>query len=490
MKHRKDPADYSASEVIGALTRHVQIDPEGMVLDLDRSKGAYLYDRATERFYLDCNSHFASLPLGYNHPDFCTPAFEKELLRAARMKVANPDFYSDIYAKFVDTFARVAASERYPHFFFIDGGALAVENALKCAMDWKVRRNIRQGRGERGQEILHFKQAFHGRSGYTLSLTNTHDPNKHQFFAKFPWPRVSNPKIDFSGGPTAAARTEQAEAQAREEIDRVLAAKADDIAAILIEPVQGEGGDNHFRPQFFSYLRQVCDTHHILLIFDEVQTGFGLTGTFWAAEQTGIWPDLIAFGKKSQICGFMASRRIDEEPQNVFTVPSRISSTFGGTLPDMLRSTKIMEVIERDGLVANARERGAQLLAGLKQIAAEAAEMTEAAGAGVSKGPAANLSCVRGKGLMVAFDLPSPAERQSFLAALEKNGLTALSCGEKTVRFRPHLNITPAHVEEILRAVRQAALGNSGVSGRTPTLSKEAGKGRKRKKTGGYDAVA
>lgn len=472
MMHRNAPAEYSAQEVIGALTQHIQIDPEGIVLDLERSKGAYLYDRATERFYLDCNSHFASLPLGYNHPDFCTPAFEKELIQAARMKIANPDFYSAIYAKFVDTFARVAAGDRYPHFFFIDGGALAVENALKCAMDWKVRRNIRQGNGERGQEILHFKQAFHGRSGYTLSLTNTHDPNKHQFFAKFPWPRVTNPKIDFSGSPTAEARTAQLEAQAREEIDRILASKAADIAAIIIEPVQGEGGDNHFRPAFFKYLREVCDTHAIILIFDEVQTGFGLTGTFWAAEQTGVWPDLIAFGKKSQICGFMASRRIDEEPQNVFTVPSRISSTFGGTLPDMLRSTKILEIIERDHLVANTKERGAQLMAGLREIAAGAPE---------------KITCVRGKGLMVAFDLPSAAARKAFLGELKKGGLVCLGCGEKTVRFRPHLNVTAAQIDEILRVVRSVALGVPNASGVTPA---GGGKSKKRKKTGGFGAVA
>ncbi|HTL52880.1 MAG TPA: aminotransferase class III-fold pyridoxal phosphate-dependent enzyme, partial [Planctomycetota bacterium] len=401
---------------------------------------------------------------------------------------ANPDFYSDIYARFVDTFARVAAGDRYPHLFFIDGGALAVENALKCAMDWKVRRNIRAGKGERGQEILHFKEAFHGRSGYTLSLTNTHDPNKHRFFAKFPWPRVTNPKIDFSGGPLALARTIEREEQAREEIERIVHDKATDIAAIIIEPIQGEGGDHHFRPEFFAFLREVCDQHDILLIFDEVQTGFGLTGTFWAAEQTGVWPDLIAFGKKAQICGFMAGRRIDEEPENVFNVPSRISSTFGGNLPDMLRSTVILETIEKENLVENARKRGAELLAGLQALAAETAEMDEAAGAGLPDHHA-SITCVRGKGLMVAFDLPSPSHRREFLAALKKGGLVALGCGEKTVRFRPHLNVTAAQIQEILRVVRAVALGRGNVKPGEP-LHENTNNGRKRRKTGGYGNVA
>ncbi|MGH7146196.1 MAG: L-lysine 6-transaminase [Planctomycetota bacterium] len=472
----------SAKQVLATLAEHLQIDPDGIVLDLERSRGAYLFDQTTGRFYLDCNSHFAALPLGYNHPAFCTPAFEKELLTAARMKIANPDFYTGVYARFVETFARVAAGSagaRYPHFFFIDGGALAVENALKCAMDWKVRRNLRRGLGERGQEILHFQEAFHGRSGYTLSLTNTYDPNKHRYFAKFPWPRVINPKIDFSGDASAPARTREREDRAKEEIDRILHDKATDIAAILIEPIQGEGGDNHFRPEFFAYLREVCDRHDILLIFDEVQTGFGLTGTFWAAEQTGVWPDLIAFGKKAQICGFIASRRIDEEPQNVFNVPSRISSTFGGTLPDMLRATKIMEVIEEEGLVENAKARGAEMLSGLKQIAAEIAAVD-----------AAVMSSVRGAGLMIAFDLPDSAARKEFLGELKKDGLLALGCGERTVRFRPHLNITRELVQEVLRIVRRAAglpasagtsAGSTAASGSQP---------RRRKKTGGYGAVA
>src|SRR4029079_7575448 len=130
--------------------------------------------------------------------------------------------------------------------FFIEGGALAVENALKAAMDWKVRKNLAAGRGERGTQILHFKNAFHGRSGYTLSLTNT-DPRKTDYFAKFPWPRIPAPALDFSLAepPRTEAVVEQ-ERACEAALLEVLERQADDIAAVIIEPVQGEGGDRHF----------------------------------------------------------------------------------------------------------------------------------------------------------------------------------------------------------------------------------------------------
>src|SRR5262249_12283870 len=138
-----------------------------------------------------------ALPVGFNHPWFDRPDVQADLLQAAGTKVANSDVLSVPYATFVDTFSRVMGLAPLERYFFIEGGALAVENALKAAMDWKVRKNLAAGKGERGTEIIHFESAFHGRSGYTMSLTNT-DPRKIAYFAKFPWPRVSSPRLDFS----------------------------------------------------------------------------------------------------------------------------------------------------------------------------------------------------------------------------------------------------------------------------------------------------
>src|SRR5882672_8395359 len=186
-----------AKEVIAELEKHILVDGFKLIFDLEKSRGSRFVDAATGRELIDLYTFYASQPIGFNHPWFDRPEVQKDLLAAAKIKVANADVYSVQYATFVKTFARVMGLGPLDRFFFIEGGALAVENALKAAMDWKVRKNLTAGRGERGTEIMHFERAFHGRSGYTMSLTNT-DPRKVAYFAKFPWPRVPTPAMDFS----------------------------------------------------------------------------------------------------------------------------------------------------------------------------------------------------------------------------------------------------------------------------------------------------
>ncbi len=309
-------------KVITELEKHILVDGFKIVIDLERSHGSRLVDAANGKELVDLYSFYASTPIGYNHPYLNRPDVEAELLAAAKIKVANADVYSVFYAEFVDAFARVMPLKPLERFFFIEGGAAAVENALKAAMDWKVRKNIAAGHGERGTEILHFESAFHGRSGYTMSLTNT-DPKKVAYFAKFPWPRVSTPFIDFSlPEPQRTENVAAKEKLSEQQIRDIIAQKGVDIAAIIIEPIQGEGGDHHFRQEWFQTLRKICDENDILLIFDEVQTGMGLTGKGWCCEHFGVMPDLICFGKKAQACGIMAGPRLDEVKDNVFRLPA------------------------------------------------------------------------------------------------------------------------------------------------------------------------
>src|SRR5206468_575329 len=236
-------ATIPPQQVIAELEEHILVDGFKLVFDLERSRGSRFVDAATGRELIDLYSFYASQPIGFNHPYFDRPEVKAELLAAARIKVANADVYTAQYAIFVSTFARVVGLPPLERYFFIEGGAVAVENALKAAMDWKVRKNIAAGAGERGTEIIHFERAFHGRTGYTMSLTNT-DPRKIDYFAKFPWPRITAPILDFSLPPAqrAEAVTEH-EKQAGQQIQDVLARKSADIAAIIIEPIQGEGGD-------------------------------------------------------------------------------------------------------------------------------------------------------------------------------------------------------------------------------------------------------
>ncbi|MFN2475625.1 MAG: L-lysine 6-transaminase [Chthoniobacterales bacterium] len=426
------------ADALKSLEEHILMDGFRIVFDLEKSRGSYMYDAGTSNRLIDFYGFFGSVPVGFNHPYFDGPEVQQELLGAAKTKIANSDVYSEQYAEFVETLVRVAGLPPLNRYLFIEGGALAIENCLKAAMDWKVRKNMAAGRGERGTEILHFRHAFHGRSGYTMSLTNT-DPKKTDLFAKFNWPRVSSPFIDYSLG--EAEREKEAierEKKSEAEIRKFIAERGVDIAAIIIEPIQGEGGDNHFRAEWLQKLRDICDENEMLLIFDEVQTGLGTTGKMWCSQHFGVKPDLMAFGKKVQVCGVMAGPRLDEVKDNAFRMPSRLNSTWGGNSTDMVRSKHYLRIIEQENLVENARVMGERIVAGLRELAAEC--------------PA--ISAVRGRGLFIAFDLPDAEMRDQVWKELYDRGLLVLKSGDRAIRFRPALDITAQVVDEAMLILR------------------------------------
>jgi L-lysine 6-transaminase len=427
------PGDIAPGDVHTTIARHMLADGFELVLDLDRSSGSYLVDARDGTGYLDLFTFFASSALGMNHPALAQdPDFLTELAHVAVNKPSNSDIYTVPMARFVETFARVLGDPALPHLFFVDGGALAVENALKIAFDWKSRWNSAHGIDPAlGTKVLHLQKAFHGRSGYTMSLTNT-DPAKVARFPKFDWPRIPAPAIN--GTPDVERDERVALEAARAAFD----ANPHDIACFIMEPIQGEGGDNHFRPQFLQAMQSLCREFDALFIVDEVQTGCGMTGTTWAYQQMGVQPDVVAFGKKTQVCGVMAGGRIDEVADNVFTVSSRINSTWGGNLTDMVRARRILEVIEGDGLVARAAAQGAHLRAGLDRLAAQYPVVTE----------------VRGRGLMCAFTLPSTEVRDDVIRRLrEDERVLVLGSGAVSIRFRPALTVTTDELDLGLAAI-------------------------------------
>ena len=162
-------------------------------------------------------------------------------------------------------------------------------------------------------------------------------------------------------------------------------------------------------------------------------------GTFPAACQ--VEPDIIAFGKKTHVCGIIANRRVDEVENNVFEESSRINSTFGGNLVDMVRATRILEIIEEENLVENTAEMGEKMLTGLEHIAEESREI---------------ISNVRDKGLMIAFDLPDESKRDLMRDTMFDNGLIALKSGQRSIRFRGMLDTPEEIVNDALEIVARS----------------------------------
>ncbi len=397
----------SNSEAISTLKKYILVDGFHVVVDTAKSMGSWIVDADTGNRYLDCYSQFASQALGWKDPAMISA--QKEMGRAGMTKIANSDMYSEEYARFVESFTSITPD--FEHYFFIDGGALAVENALKAAFDWKAQKlGYSHIVDINNLDIFHLKNAFHGRTGYTLSLTNT-TPEKTALFPKFRWTTVEP------------------------DCEDIEARIHDEVAAIIVEPIQGEGGDNHFPQEFFKNLRRIADEHDSLLIFDEVQTGMGLTGKMWAYEHFDVVPDMMCFGKKTQVCGVCSTNRIDEVESNVFTTSGRINSTWGGNIVDMVRSRHIIDAIQQRDLVQNASQVGQDLLRQLRKLPV--------------------IDNVRGRGLMIAFDLPDEQTRDGMMSLLQENML-ALKSGNRSIRLRPPLTFSFEDAESAKNFIYEA----------------------------------
>ena len=430
--------DYNnAKETIGS---RMLADGMDLIIDLDKSHGSWLVDGRNGREYLDLFSMFASMPVGYNHPYILKN--NDRLLRSVINKPTNSDIYTMEMAEFVETMGKIAQPDYLPHSFYVEGGALGVENALKTAFDWKVQKNMSKGIKEKGNQIIHLSECFHGRTGYTLSLTDSPDKRKTKYFPKFNWPRVINPKIQFPMNAENLENVISLEEQSIRQVKDAIYNNQNDIAALIVEPIQGEGGDNHFRGEYLQTLRELALENEFLLIFDEVQTGIGITGKMWAHQNFDeAIPDIIAFGKKTQCCGIFCGTRIDEVEDNVFNISSRLNSTWGGNLADMVRFTLYLEIIENEGLVEKAAESGAYLLKHLENLQNDYYPL---------------VSNARGRGLFCAFDLPDGDVRDSVVNNIMDEGAVILGSGVRSIRFRPHLNISRNEIDQGISMIKNS----------------------------------
>jgi L-lysine 6-transaminase len=390
------------------ISKKVLVGDDTLTIDPRNCFGSWVVDMDGKQ-YLDCFSQYGSQALGWNHPKLLN--ISKKLGDMSVQKLANPEVLTEEYAEFAEEFSNITPDFSYN--YFVDGGTLGVENALKAAFDYKYNQIQTED-----MDVIHFVGAFHGRSGYTLSLTNNPYSNlKVKHFPKFNWTRVINPAINLYDN------VETVENICFDQIK--VACKKGNVAALIIEPIQGEGGDNHFRPEFLQGLRKLADENNFMLIFDEVQTGVGTTGKMWCYEHFNVKPDAIAFGKKTSVCGCAFTNKIDNYKDNVFKVPSRISSTWGGNITDMVRAAAVFKIIKEENLVDNAREVGNYFIEKLNNM---------------------GLLKVRGRGLFIAFDLNTANERDAFYQKASENMLI-LKCGEKSIRFRPHLTFSKEDVD-------------------------------------------
>ena len=396
-----------------------------IVWNIQKSQNSFLYDIHTNEEYLDFHGGFGSNPIGWNHPKltkhFSSGLWNKHFLN----KPANCDFYTQEYIEFIDKFQTTIIPKNYPHLFFIDGGALAVENALKIAMDWKYQKN---GDNNEDLSIAHFTKAFHGRSGYTMSLTNT-EPHKTKNFTKFNWPRFL-PSIKTG---TLPQNQEVYDEFAIGEVEKYFKEHHKSIAGLIIEPIQCEGGDRHFTKYFLQNLQRLCNEHDVLFILDEVQTGFYTTGKTWCFQHYDLEPDLVCFGKKSQQCGVFGGKRLDEIQNHCFNTSGRLGSTWGGNHIDMIRSSKIIDIIKEDNLELNATERGNQWSDEMKMIQSN------------------KINNIRNLGLIMSFDCESTEKRNQLLDILKKNKLLALGAGENTIRMRPNLAVSKTDISNCVQ---------------------------------------
>ena len=288
---------------------------------------------------------------------------------------------------------------------------------------------------------MHLREAFHGRTGYTLSLTNTADPRRRSTSRNSTGRASTIRRFSFPATASSLADAERREKAALDQAKQFLAERKDDIAAFIMEPIQGEGGDNHFRPEFFRAVRQLCDENEMLLIFDEVQTGVGLTGKMWGFQNYGVEPGHLRIRQED------AGVRLRLERPHLRHRRERLHGGIAhqldvGRQPHRHGPRAAVLRSDRRGEARRECREGRRVLC--RRAAALRNEFPKL------------VSNVRGRGLMAAFDLPSADLRDAAIKALMQNDVMVLASGQRSMRFRPALNLSMDEAGEAIRRMEKA----------------------------------
>ncbi|MBN3037405.1 MAG: aminotransferase class III-fold pyridoxal phosphate-dependent enzyme [Candidatus Diapherotrites archaeon] len=354
---------------------------------------------------MDFASQIASNPLGYNHPDMKETV--KQYTHTAPVKIAGQDFIAREHLDLLEELIKITPSHLNSA-FLINSGAEAVENAIKICM-----------RSKPGSTYgVSFEEAFHGRTLGALSLTNTKRVHKKGFWA------FNTKRLPF-------------DSTAPQELEDMLRREGgdDSCAFVIVEPVQGEGGYRPAPKKMLQGIRRACDAHNIPFICDEIQSGIGRTGEWWAFQHYGITPDAMTAGKGLQIGATIANRKLFPAESGA------ISSTWGGgALIDMALAVTTIKAIKKHKLLSHNKRMGNYMKKQLLELQFRHQRVSGA----------------RGLGLMLAFDLPTKEERDAFLLACLQKGLVLLGCGQRGVRLIPPYVVEKEQADEAMQVMRQS----------------------------------
>jgi len=408
---------------------------QNICLNPNKSKGSYLYDDNSGKFILDLYCFFSTLPLGYNHPIFSKDEFKNDLHIFGGLKPSTGRILTNFIDEFVTDFHNYVNNDIFNKYFFIHGGGLAVENALKIAFDWKRYINNKNGIKVDGNEmkVIALEDAFHGITGYGLSLSANQLKCSH--FPKFNWPKFEAPYVKFPCNEGDDQEFKKAQIQALNSIEEYIEQTGKQyIASIIIELVQGGGGDKHLGQEYVRGLKDICDKNDILFIIDEVQTGFGVSGKLWCYEHYKVEPHLLTFGKKAQISGVCIGKNIPDIEQ-VINVPGRLSPTWNGDITDYVRCKYIIQAYKEYNLVDNATELGKYIVSSLKSMNA--------------------FMNVRGRGFLIAFDFENSDDRDRYDQLCFEEGLFLLPMSDVTLRMRPNMALTKDEADHALEIINK-----------------------------------
>ena len=417
---------------------YVVYHPWPFVLDIARCEGMYLATIDGQRIF-DWAGYYGSKLIGHNHPRLQEAEYAAHLALAANNKVANPDFitpeslayYRLLYRLFPKAMSEMSSREVY----VVNSGAEAVENMLKYLISRHNSRRNRRGdqSGSGTRRFLYFDQAFHGRTVYTLQVTETLDPIATQDFhglaasgnIKVPFPAVDNDATQAENNSRTRLSLEL--------IESILGQMGEEIVGIIVEPIQGAGGQRVAQPEWFRGLSALCEKYDVGLGIDEVQTSAGPTGTVFAIDQFDLPfpPHAVAVGKKFALGALFMGETLADI--------GVLDSTWGGGLSDMVRFCREWEVVEEEGLVAAAAANGERLAHGLRDLQ--------------NRFPGL-LHNVRGMGLYYGFTLPDGETRARLTdIALQEYDLLLLGAGADSIRTRPNLSVTSRDVEHFLEVL-------------------------------------